>query len=110
MYTAFIFKNDYNGSKETYICKTSTQLYKMLKKYDVENIGENTYKINGIRDKKPESYNEIKNIIRGFAIEWSLNFCEYNYSYGELFYYQDFFETYGKRYGLLTEFKENAIC
>lgn len=31
-------------------------------------------------------------------------------SYGELAIFQDFFTTYGKRYGLLTEFRENGIC
>lgn len=106
MYTLFIYSNGANP----FIAKTSGELFKMLKKYDVENIGENTYTIHGERKTPPRSYNEIKETIKDFAIEWSLNFCEYRYSWGELSYYQDFFETYGKRYGLLTEFKENAIC
>lgn len=106
MYTQFIYKNGSNP----YIAKTGGELFRMLKKYDIENIGENTYFINGERETPPRSYNEIKEIIKDFAIEWSLNFCEYRYSWGELSYYQDFFETYGRRYGLLNEFRENAIC
>lgn len=31
-------------------------------------------------------------------------------SYGELSEILTYFETYGKRYGLLREFRENAIC
>lgn len=29
---------------------------------------------------------------------------------GELYHIQNFFETMGKRYGLLREFRENCIC
>ena len=31
-------------------------------------------------------------------------------SYGELSLIENYFERYGKRYGLLREFRENAIC
>jgi hypothetical protein len=31
-------------------------------------------------------------------------------SWGELAYWQEYFEKLGKRYGLLTEFRENCIC
>ena len=56
MYTLFI----YNNGANPFIAKTSGELFKMLKKYDVENIGENTYTIHGERKTPPRSYNEIK--------------------------------------------------
>ena len=57
------------------------------------------------------TYQELKNDIRNKAIEWSNNQGEYAaWSYGELADIQGFFETNGRRYGLLTEFRENAIC
>lgn len=55
-------------------------------------------------------YQKRKAEVREEAIEWQADFGEHNYSYGELAYYGDYFERLGKRYGLLREFKENAIC
>jgi hypothetical protein len=59
---------------------------------------------------KRSYYQKRKAEVREEAIEWQANFSEHNYSYGELAYYGDYFERLGKRYGLLREFKENAIC
>ena len=55
------------------------------------------------------TYQRCKAIARQKAIDWQLGFAEHNYSYGELVAIQAFFETLGRRYGLLTEFRENAI-
>lgn len=55
-------------------------------------------------------YENRKAEVREEAIEWQANFSEHNYSYGELAYYEEHFRRLGKRYGLLREFKENAIC
>lgn len=48
--------------------------------------------------------------VRQQAIDWQSDFANHNYSYGELAYFQDYFEKLGRRYGLLREFRENAIC
>lgn len=58
---------------------------------------------------KGKTYNEKKESLRNIAIDYQRN------DIGGLSYYEytlinDFFETNGKRYGLLTEFKENCIC
>jgi hypothetical protein len=55
-------------------------------------------------------YQKAKEKARNEAIEWQLDFCNHNYSYGELFEFQNYFEKLGKRYGLLREFRENCIC
>ena len=56
-----------------------------------------------------KNYRERKNSLEEIAIEFSHNaIC--GLSYEELFHIQNFFETMGKRYGLLREFRENAIC
>ena len=44
------------------------------------------------------------------AIDWQLDFCNHNYSYGELAYYGEYFTRLAKRYGLIKEFRENGIC
>lgn len=43
------------------------------------------------------------------AIDWQNSFSEQNLSWGELIEYQNHFEKYGKKYGLLREFRENGI-
>lgn len=54
-------------------------------------------------------YRERKETARAQAIEWQLEFAEHCYSYSELAHYSDYFKQVGKRYGLLKEFRENAI-
>ena len=56
------------------------------------------------------NYQEMKEKAREEAIEWQLDFDGHCYSWGELAYFQDYFETLGRRYGLLKEFRENGIC
>lgn len=43
------------------------------------------------------------------AVQWQLEFADHNYSYGELVFFQDYFETLSKRFGLVQEFRENGI-
>ena len=58
-----------------------------------------------------KTYLDRKNDLRDKAIEWSNTQGEYGaWSYGELSDIQSFFEINGRRYGLLNEFRENAIC
>jgi hypothetical protein len=54
-------------------------------------------------------YEQKKEEVRQEAIDWQSDFCNHNYSYGELAFYSDYFEKKGRRYGLLKEFRENAI-
>lgn len=57
------------------------------------------------------TYQERKNDLKEKAIEWSNKLGNYpRWSYGELGEIQDFFEVNARRYGLLKEFRENAIC
>ena len=55
------------------------------------------------------TYAEGKEKARNEAIEWQADFCNHNYSCGELAWYSDHFTKLGKRFGLIREFKENAI-
>lgn len=57
-----------------------------------------------------KTYAERKAEIRDEAIQWQAEYADHNYSYGELAYWADYFETMGRRYGLLEEFRENGIC
>ena len=55
-------------------------------------------------------YQNRKEKIRKEAINWQANFPEQNYSWLDLAQWQDYFTKQDKRYGLLTEFRENGIC
>lgn len=55
------------------------------------------------------AYQRAKNKGRDMAIEWQHTFDEHNYSYGELAYWGEYFTKLAKRYGLIREFRENAI-
>lgn len=54
-------------------------------------------------------YQRVKESVRNKAVEWQSDFCNHDYSYGELVYWQNYFERYAKRYGLVREFRENGI-
>lgn len=58
---------------------------------------------------KGKTYQAKKAAIEDKAIEYSNNIAP-GLSYGELFDIENYFSTYGKRYGLLRDFHENAIC
>jgi len=57
---------------------------------------------------KQSYYQKRKAEVREEAIEYS--YSEEELSYAELADKNDYFEKMGKRYGLLKEFRENAIC
>lgn len=56
-------------------------------------------------------YQKGKEKTRNEAIDWQADFANHNhnYSYGELAYFSDYFETKARRYGLVKEFRENEI-
>lgn len=54
------------------------------------------------------SYQERKEAVRNEAIDWQCE-CGGLPSYGELADVQEYFEKQGRRYGLITEFRENGI-
>lgn len=56
------------------------------------------------------TYQTKKNMAREEAIEWQERFGEQSISCEELAIAQSVFEQLGRRYGLLTEFRENGIC
>lgn len=61
-------------------------------------------------NKKINNYQKNKERIRQKAIDFSNSFSSGTvYYYSELSEIQAYFEKQGKRYGLLTEFKENCI-
>lgn len=54
-------------------------------------------------------YQEMKERVRQMAIDWQMNDANENASYAELAEIGNLFFKLGKRFGLLTEFRENGI-
>ena len=59
-----------------------------------------------------KTYENRKEDVRNKALDFQALFSEYGLpmSWGELATWENYFETAGKRYGLLAEFRENGIC
>lgn len=104
MYMQFLFKEG-----NPYITKTPEEAFKIFCKYDTLQIGDLSFLVTGIRSEKPTTYYGKRNLARNMVIDWQINFDRYSYCYSDLFTYQEFFETIGKKYGLIKEFRENAI-
>lgn len=56
------------------------------------------------------TYQQKKEQVRNEAIDWQDWLSENSVSYEGLAIASDYFERQGRRYGLLQEFRENAIC
>jgi hypothetical protein len=105
MYVHFTF-NEGNP----YITTTDEALFNMVCKYDLQQTGTQAFHCNESPFcHYPKAYRDKQATLRNFAIDWQSNFGEYNYSWSELANWQSFFEEYGRKYGLLREFRENAI-
>jgi hypothetical protein len=63
-----------------------------------------------MEDETMSKYQEMKRKTRNEAIDWQHDFPNHSYSWGEVADWAGYFERLGRRYGLLTEFRENGIC
>lgn len=70
---------------------------------ECENIEMLDFKISG------KTYQERKASLQDLAIEWQTRFAWWGWSYSELGEMGSYFYENAKRYGLVKEFKENAI-
>ena len=57
-----------------------------------------------------KTYAERKAEVREEAIQWQADFGDRVMTWGEVVEETGRFERLGRRYGLLTEFRENGIC
>ena len=57
-----------------------------------------------------KTYAERKAEVRDEAIQWQADFGDRVMTWGEVAEETGRFERLGRRYGLLTEFRENGIC
>lgn len=103
------------ASSNPYISFTYSKLFDMLTRYVCEQTAPKMFKVvapaRWVQDyafKTPYALKKAQ--LRCIAKDWQAMFSELTYSQGDLLDWQWFFEEYGRRYGLLTEFRENGIC
>ena len=75
----------------------------------VNNNGTTAAKVNNESKKIRKSYAELKEAARQQAIEWQDWLSDHSVSYEGLAIASEHFENLGRRFGLLGEFRENAI-
>jgi len=107
---------DYKDGSNPYISTTNKNLFKMICKYYLTQTGEKAFKIEGKNEiwtsnpnKKMSAYQKRRFFLEEFAKNWQYNFADMRYDWQTIIEYTAFFEEYGKKYGLLREFRENGI-
>ena len=88
------------------------KFFKMILAWQPDMIDNNTFQCH---EPTPayytsQNYNFKKNALRTFAIEYQSKASCISSSWEDVAWFSNFFEKYGRRYGLLTEFRENGIC
>lgn len=74
------------------------------------NNGTTAAKVNSNESRKNrKSYADLKETARQQAIEWQDWLSDHSASYGGLAIASEYFENLGRRFGLIQEFRENAI-
>ena len=98
----------YHGGNP-YIAMTNKAFFNMICKYNLMITDDTFYHVCSERKPYKKTYQSIREILRDFANDWRLNYPIVSYFQRNLADYQAFFEEYGKKYGLLREFRENGI-
>lgn len=109
---------DFTDGSNPYLLKTShpdvfKNLFSWLTAFDFELVpAYDNFCCNAVLTENRinrRNYSEVKNRIRDFAIQWQSITSEITADYEYFMFWGAFFRTYGARYGLLTEFRENCI-
>lgn len=101
---------DFEDGSNPYITKTNKELFKMLKKYHYIQLSEHIFFIDSFRGLNGKyNYQDNKLVAAAIARDWQQDFNNMNYSMDDIENWQRFFKEIGKKYGLLKEFRENAI-
>jgi len=117
-----IMENDFSNTKWFYfddganpygiLGSRQDLLFKMIVSWQPEMIDNDRFQCHEPTEAyhRPVSYQFKKNALVEFAKEWQRCNSQISSSYEDLMFWGNFFETYGKKYGCLTEFHENGIC
>lgn len=103
------FHFTFEDNSNPYIATTINKAFSMFCKYNFCQTGPGEYYLSS-RSGIARTYAEKKAIAEELAIDFQNSFSDgMTYFYSDLSEYTAFFEKIGKKYGLLREYKENAI-
>lgn len=102
-----LYHFEFSDGSNPYISITEKNFLLMFRHYDIETLKPGFYRVLGLNNDK--SYEGMKEKARELAIEFQATFDKVSLSWFELSGFQSIFETLGSRYGLLREYRENAI-
>lgn len=100
---------NYKDGSNPYITTNTKNLFNMILKYHLEQVDADGFEVIERRKPYKKTYESIKGVLVDFAIDWQRAFSELVYDWGAVAFWGSFFEEYGKKYGLLREFRENGI-
>ena len=89
------------------------EFFRMIVAWQPTMIDNNTFRCPA---KPKEAYFHVvdyqykKEALREFAKEYQRIFPHINSTWEDVIWFSSFFEQYGRKYGLLKEFRENGIC
>ena len=105
MWLHYMFKDGSNP----YISTTNDKAFNVLSRSSFDFYAPNMVTVYQMHA-APKGYQERKEAVRNIAIRWAQSFADFDISYFTLAEWENFFEKYGRKYGLLREFRENGIC
>jgi len=101
---------EFANYKDGNISVNHSLMFSVLKKHNYKQIAPFSFSVDSVKSDQVCNYRNNQESLRNIAIQWQQDFADLSYSYHELAIWSDFFTIYGKKYGLLREFHENAIC
>lgn len=99
----------FEGSKVKHEVESNKELFDLLATHDYRQVDADEIIVCERLFRKPGTYQEKKAALHEIAVIWQSDFPELVYGWGDALDWGDFFYEMGKKYGLLTEFKENGI-
>lgn len=107
---------EYKDGSNPYISTTNKNLFKMVCKYYLTQKSKRAFEVEGKSEiwtsnpnKKMSAYQKRRFHLEEFAKQWQYDFADMRYTWDDMFFWGSFFEEYGKKYGLLREFRKNGI-
>lgn len=101
---------EFEDGSNPYVSKTIEETWHILCKYEHERTGAMSFRLyDEVKHNFPIRREDKKAILQQIAQEWQNKWPEYRTDFEYDNYWAAFFGKYGKRYGLLREFRENAI-
>lgn len=101
---------EHTNGANPYIATSNKKMFEMFCNYYTTQLNSNCFVVNGLKQWNGKRTRQgYKELVRAIALDWQGDFSQHHYSYCDIADWVNFFEEYGKKYGLLKEFRKNGI-